>query len=128
MSSRPEVIVFDCRDDDVATLRQASTSSGPLLHAVDSAVAVAHHVVAHRTAAVFIGVGRRSLKNLEIIPVIHAACEGLPVIVIADEDSLDLERRARSRSLFYYFVRPINPREVAAVLKDVLRHERGALR
>jgi DNA-binding NtrC family response regulator len=125
MSSRAEVIIFNCRDDDVAALRQASASAGPLVRAVDSAVAVAHHVVAHRTAAVFIGVGRRSLTNLEVIPVIHTACEGLPVIVIADEDSLDLERRARSRSIFYYFVRPVNPTEVAALLKDVLRHTPG---
>jgi DNA-binding NtrC family response regulator len=125
MSTRAEVIVFNCRDDDVAALRQASVSGGPWVHRVDSAVAVAHHVVARRTAAVFIGVGRRTLKNLEVIPVIHTAREGLPVIVIADEDSLDLERRARSRSIFYYFVRPVNPTEVAAVLKDVLRHTTG---
>jgi len=121
MSSRAEVVVFNCREDDVAAVRQASAPSGPLVHAVDSAVAVAHHVVARPPAAVFIGIGRRSVKNLEVIPVIHSAREDLPVIVIADEDSLDLERAARSRSIFYYLVHPVSPVEVSAVLKDVLR-------
>jgi len=125
MPSRAEVVVFNCREDDVAALRQASASNGPLVRDVDSAVAVAHHVVARRPAAVFIGIGKRSVKNLEVIPVIHTAREGLPVIVIADEDSLDLERRARSRSIFYYLVRPVNPVEVAAVLRDVLRRAAG---
>lgn len=121
MPSRAEVVVFNCREDDVAAVMSASASSGAIVNAVDSAVAVAHNVVARRPAAVFIGIGRRRSENLEVIPVIHTAREGLPVIVIADEDSLDLERRARSRSIFYYLVHPVNPAEVAAVLKDVLR-------
>lgn len=121
MPSHAEVVVFNCREGDVAAPMKASASSGAVVNTVDSAVAVAHQVVARHPAAVFIGVGRRRSKNLEIIPVIHTAREGLPVIVIADEDSLDLERRARSRSIFYYLVHPVDPAEVAAVLKDVLR-------
>jgi DNA-binding NtrC family response regulator len=121
MRSRAEVVVFNCREEDVAVVRKASARTGALVNAVDSAVAVAHHVVARRPAAVFIGIGRRRSKHLEVIPVIHTAREGLPVIVIADEDSLDLERRARSRSVFYYLVHPVDAIEVEAVLKDVLR-------
>jgi len=122
MSSGAEVVVFGCRVHDVAVVREASRSGGARVQVVEDAVAVAHHVVAHRPAAVFIGIGRRRLKNLELIAVIHTAREGLPVIVIGDEDSLDLERRARSRSIFYYLVHPTDPVEVEAVLRDVLRH------
>jgi DNA-binding NtrC family response regulator len=121
MSSSVEVVVFDCREEDVEAVREASTSRGARVHAVDSAVAVAHQVVARRPAAVFIGIGRRRSRSLEVIPMIHTAREGLPVVVIADDDSLDLERRVRSKSIFYYLVHPVDPVEVAAVLKDVLR-------
>jgi DNA-binding NtrC family response regulator len=121
MRSRAEVVIFNCREDDVAAVREASARAGALVNAVDSEVAVAHQVVVCRPAAVFIGIGRRRSKTLEVIPVIHTAREGLPVIVIADEDSLDLERRARSRSVFYYLVHPVDAVEVEAVLKDVLR-------
>jgi DNA-binding NtrC family response regulator len=121
MSSSAEVVVFNCREEDVAAVKEASTSSGALVHAVDSAVAVAHEVVARCPAAVFIGIGRRRSRDLEVIPMIHTVREGLPVVVIADDDSLDLERRARSTSIFYYLVHPVDPVEVAAVLKDVLR-------
>jgi DNA-binding NtrC family response regulator len=122
--AKAEVVLFNCRPDDVAVVEEASAAGGPQPRVVDSAVEVAHRAVACRAVAVFIGIGRRSLKNLDVIPLIHTAHEGLPVIVIADEDSLDLERRARSRSIFYYFVRPLNPREVAAVLRNALRRAR----
>ena len=105
-------------------VRQASASVGPAVRVADNAVEVAHHVVARRPAAIFIGIGRSTLHNLDVIPVIHTAHAGLPIIVIADEDSLDLERRARKRPIFYYLVRPANQAEVAAVLKDVLRRAR----
>jgi DNA-binding NtrC family response regulator len=127
MSSRAEVevVLFSCRQDDVSVVRQASARGGPQVRVVDSAVEVAHQAVASRPAAVFIGIGRRSLKNLDVIPVIHTAREGLPVVVIADADSLELERQARKSSIFYYLVRPLNPAEVTAVLEDVLRRARG---
>lgn len=125
MSCRAEVILFDCHQDDVAVVRQASASGGPVVRVAANAVEVAHHAVLRRPAAVFIGIGKRTLRNLDVIPVIRGAHEGLPVIVIADEDSLDLERRARRRSIFYYLVRPVNQVEVAAVLDDVLRRAGG---
>ena len=45
----------------------------------------------------------------------------MPVIIVAEEDSLELERRARGKSIFYYLVHPIDPSEVEALLKNVMR-------
>lgn len=122
MASRAEVLVFCCRGEDVAVLREVCARAGAVLTIEPSRVEVAHATVARRPIAVFIGMGSGSLKNLDVINVIQAIRSDLPIIVIAEEDSLDLERRARQRGIFYYLVQPIERQEVEAVLKDVLRH------
>lgn len=122
MTARPEVLAFGCREDDLAVLRQASPAGGPVLRVVDTAVDVARQTLARRPAAVFIGVGKPSLTNLDVISVIRVVRSDLPIIVIAEEDSLELERHVRRKNLFYYLVHPIVPAEVAAVLEAVLRH------
>lgn len=96
-----------------------------MLRVVDTAVDVAHQTLARRPVAVFIGLGKPSLTNLDVISVIRAVGSDLPVIVIAEEDSLELERHARRKNLFYYLVHPIVPTEVAAVLEAVLHHAEG---
>jgi DNA-binding NtrC family response regulator len=121
MATCPEVLVFCCHEDDVAVLRQAAGASGSDLCVVDSAVEVAHQTVARRPVAVFVGAGKRSRANLDVVPMIRAVMSDLPVIVIAEEDSLELERSARQKGIFYYIVRPIEGAEAEALLKDVLR-------
>jgi DNA-binding NtrC family response regulator len=122
MSSRAQVLVFCCQEEDIEALRRAAGPQGPALLIAESPVAVTHHVVAGHPLAVFLGVGNSTLEHLDLIPVIHAARRELPVIVIAEEDSLELERKARQKSIFYYLVHPVDPQEIEAVLKDVLRH------
>mgnify|MGYP001567661246 FL=1 len=122
MKSRDEIFIFSCHPQDVAILREASGPQGPVFHAVDSLVEVAHQAATRRPAAVFIGVGDDTLGHLDVIRTIHAVRNDLPVVVIGDHDSLELERRARQQIIFYYLVHPIEREEVEAVLRDVLRH------
>ena len=121
MSAGAEVLVFSCEEDDVQALRAALGTRRLALRILDSPVAVAHHVVTRQPAAVFLGVGSSTLCHLDLIPVIHAARSDVPVIVIGRNDSLDLERRARQASIFYYLLHPIERPEVEAVLADALR-------
>jgi DNA-binding response OmpR family regulator len=121
MVARAEVLVCGCREDDLAVLRTAAGPDGPLLHAVDSPVKVAHEAMADRPAAIVLGVGPDTLANLDVIPVIRAIRSDLPVIVVAADDSLELERTARQRGIFYYLVHPVEKSEARAVLRNVLR-------
>jgi DNA-binding NtrC family response regulator len=125
MATRDEVLVFGCREDDLAVLAEAFGRKGPVLRAVTSATEFAQHAVSHRRLAIVLGVGIRSVSHLDLIPLIRAVRSSLPVIVIADEDSLELERNAREKNIFYYLVHPIGKSEVEAVLKDVLRLAKG---
>jgi DNA-binding NtrC family response regulator len=121
MATREEVLVFGCREDDLAVLEEASGHKGPVLKTATSAAEFARHAVSRRRLAIVLGVGLDSVSHLDLIPLIRAVRGSLPVIVIADEDSLELERSAREKNIFYYLVHPIGKSEVEAVLKDVLR-------
>jgi len=125
MALRPEMLVMGCREDDLAVLRSASGTNGPVVLTVDSAADLAEHAIKRCPTAVILGVSTQTLHHLDLISVLHAAREHLPVIVIAAADSLVLERSARQKSIFYYLVHPIERAEVEAMLQDLLRGPRG---
>jgi DNA-binding NtrC family response regulator len=120
-----ELIVFGCREDDLAVLGQAIGGRGPAVRVERSAAEFAQQAVSRRPLAIVLGVGMRSIAHLDVIPLIHTVRKSLPVIVIAEEDSLELERSAREKNIFYYLVHPIERAEVQAVLKDVQRLSTG---
>lgn len=122
MTSHSEVLVFSCREDDFAVLRSASGVQGPTLRAADSAAELARLAVAGGAAAVVLGFGQETISNLSVVTVIRAVRAELPVIVVAEEDSLDLEKRARQEGIFYYLVHPIEKSEVEAVLTAAIKH------
>jgi DNA-binding NtrC family response regulator len=121
MALRTEVLVFGCREDDLAVLRSVAGPSGATLLAVDSPAELTEHAIRRRPAAVILGVGGQTPDRLDLIPVLRATRDTLPVIVVAEEDSLELERSTRQRSIFYYLVHPVDRAEVEAVLRDALR-------
>lgn len=125
MPFRGEVLVYSCRGEDVVVLREVCGKIDLVLRAEPSRVEVAHATVARRPVAVFIGAGNRSLENLDVINVIQAIRQDLPIIVIAENDSLEVERTAREKGIFYYLVQPVERREVEAVLRDALRHAKA---
>ncbi len=59
---------------------------------------------------------------LESIPVLNDLFPALPIIVVADQDCLETERKAREGKIFYYLLRPVDVPEVRAVLKDAVAH------
>ena len=120
-SSAGEVLVCGCQKDDVRILEEIMGSSGPSVRAIDQPAEMARQAVTRLPVAVFIGLRKRDRARLQIIPVLRAAWKELPVIVIADEGSLELERKARQAGIFYYFVHPLSSEEARAVLNDLLR-------
>jgi DNA-binding NtrC family response regulator len=124
MSVGLEVAVLGCHESDVTTLESAASDKGPRFIILDERAEFAKYAVSHGILAVVLGVSESSLQNLELISVIRAVRSSLPVIVIAATDSLEVERRARQESLFYYLLHPVTGREAKAVLADVLRYSR----
>ncbi len=126
MAPHGEVLVWGCRADDLSVLRHACRLEGQSVLVLKRTAEVARQAASGSPLALVLGIGRRSRTRLDVIPVFRAVRKELPVIVIADEDSLELERRARRAGIFYYLVHPIDSREVKAVLEDLLRHAGSA--
>ena len=123
--SRAEILACCCRSADLAVMRWAVGATGPTLRIVDKPMELARQVVTRRPVAVVLGIGSRTRERADVIPMIDAVRKELPIIIIADEDSLQLERHVRQSPIFYYLVHPVQKREVEALLKDVVRsHDR----
>lgn len=121
MDPRAEMLAYGCREDDLAVLRSAAGVRGPLVLGADSLADFARQAIARRPLAIILGVGRKTIENLQVLAVIRAVRPDQHVIVVADEDSLDLERRVRTESIFYYLVHPVQRPETEAVLRTLLR-------
>jgi len=114
--------MFRCREDDAVVIERAAGPCGAECMRLGSRAEVLHLVATRRPVAVFMGVGDETIGHLDVIPMIRTVGKAPPVIVVAEEDSLELERRARQHPIFYYLVHPLEKNEVKAVLDDVLRH------
>jgi DNA-binding NtrC family response regulator len=121
MSAHPDVLAFGCSEDDISMLRGVFDRIEPDLRVMNDAGELAQQAVTGRPLAIVLGFGKTSVNHLDLIPVIHAVKSELPVIVIADSASLELERTARRERIFYYLVHPIERSEVEEVLQDLLR-------
>jgi len=62
---------------------------------------------------------------LETITAFNDLFPALPVIVLADHESLETERRARQCKIFYYLLRPVDGAEMKAVLQDATAGRTG---
>lgn len=117
--------MLGCRGEDLATLKSASGTVGPRFVSAAREADLVRYVMTHPVSAVILGVSEADQAPLDTIAVLRASRSELPVIVIAADDSLELERRARQEGVFYYLLHPVPKREVEAVLKDLARYPRG---
>jgi DNA-binding NtrC family response regulator len=65
------------------------------------------------------------ISGLDVLPVIHSCYPRLPVIALAGENSLDLERRARVERVFYYLAESVNRDELRSVVASATRQASG---
>jgi CheY-like chemotaxis protein len=120
-----ELLVCGCGREDVEIVRKVCGQGGPRVHVVGKSVEIVQCIATRLPLALFLGIRRRDRGLLRMISVVRSLRKDLPVIVVAEEDSLELERRVRQQGVFYYFVHPLQSPEVEAVLKNLLHRARG---
>ncbi len=116
------ILVFGCDDAATDVMTSCLAARGVDLVAADSQADLVRRVAAHPPLAVVVGVDTSSVGELEVIEMLHAISRVLPVVVIASEDSIEIERRARQAGIFYYVVEPLQREEIEAVMDDLLRY------
>lgn len=122
MTTREAVLVHGCSDEAVAAMTDTLSSRGVAMLVASSLTELLRETVSRTPAAIVLGVQPGAFDELEAISVLHAMRARVPIIVVAREDSLELERKAREENIFYYLVEPIQTEELDAVIEDMLRY------
>lgn len=78
-------------------------------------------ILSKKFKAVILGMDIEGMSGVEVISIVNKIDTTLPIIAIATDDSLEAERRVRSEKIFYYFIKPINGKEMRAVIRDAIR-------
>jgi DNA-binding NarL/FixJ family response regulator len=59
-------------------------------------------------------------QDLGVLHLVRRALPHVPLIVVADDDSLELQRRVQALKPTYYAVRPLESAEIVEALTDAL--------
>jgi len=102
----------------VDTITYLLTEEGYTVEAVNCPSEAIQRLLPGRYGVMVLGVHSEDAEGVGLIPMINRIDRQLPIIVIAADESLDLERRARSGKLFYYTVRPVDGGEIKEVIKE----------
>ncbi len=125
METRREVLALGCHEDDLVLMTETFSRSDLTVRVIDDPGEFARQAVSQRPLAIVLGVRSNTITLLELISVIRAVRHELPVLVIAEDDSLEVERSARQKEIFYYLVHPVERLELEAVLQDLLRYSKS---
>lgn len=113
-----EVLICGSEGRDLAELRQLIARQGYSVETARTPVnAIRRTRVSAFEAVVFV-LDDEDEAWLETITAFNDLFPSLPVIVLAGHGSLETERRARQRKIFYYLLRPVDGAEISAVLRD----------
>ncbi len=87
----------------------------------DSGAGAICEAAAGDLALCVIGVDRQSEGDLDYLSCLNQVDPWLPVIVVNELDSLEMQRKVRSHRVFYYLVEPLDRDEVRAVIDAAAR-------
>jgi len=87
----------------------------------DSGAGAICEAAAGDLALCVIDVSRQSEGDLDYLSCLNQVDPWLPVIVVNDLDSLEMQRKIRSHRVFYYLVQPLDGDEVRAVIDAAAR-------
>lgn len=103
-----------------AALVAAMEAAGLAMEWTASGPAAVSEVLAGNVAVCVVVAGRRNSEGVDFLPCINQINPLLPVIVLSDADSIELQRRIRACKVFYYFVGPLEGDEAREVFRAAL--------
>lgn len=114
--------ILICSSDTalVQSLFQLLSPQGYYIDTADCASDMMQKILSQNFKVIILSLHIKGMDSLQAIPVINRINPQLPIIIVADRASLEIERVARSNKIFYYFVKPIEPEELWSVVKQAL--------
>lgn len=117
----PKVLVFSRKPPEEGGLSSILAEEGFQVEWTDSGPTAICEALAGNLAACVIFVGRNAEREVDYIPCLNRVAPDLPIIVISEHDSVELQRKVRRHRVFYYLLLPLDRDEIKAVLRDATR-------
>ena len=108
-------------------LRKVLQEEGYLVQTVESGVAAIRKILKEKFQVLILDIYMAGIDGFETISILNRIDPHLPIIVITGNDSLQTEKKIRTKDIFYYFVKPFDMKEMKEVVKLALKKcsERG---
>ena len=117
----PKVLVFSRKPPEEGGLTTILADEGFQVEWTDSGPAAICEALSGTLAACIIFVSRNAEREVDYIPCLNRVDPKLPIIVISEHDSVELQRKVRRHRVFYYLLLPIDREEIRAVLRSAVR-------
>lgn len=116
----PKVLVFSRKPQEQGGLKSILAEEGYQVEWTDSGPAAICEALTGTLAACIVFVGRNADREVDYIPCLNRVDPKLPVIVISEHDSVELQRKVRRHRVFYYLLLPLDRAEIHAVLASAV--------
>ena len=117
----PKVLVFSRKPPEEGGINTILADDGYQVEWTDSGPSAICEALSGGLAACIIFVSRTADREVDYIPCLNRVDPKLPIIVISEHDSVELQRRIRRHRVYYYLLLPIDRDELRAVLRGAVR-------
>jgi len=114
-------LVFSRKPPEEGGISTLLAEEGYQVEWTDSGPAAICEALTGKLAACIIFVGRNAEREVDYIPCLNRVDPKLPIIVISEHDSVELQRRIRQHRVYYYLLLPLDRDEIRAVLRSAVR-------
>ena len=114
----PKVLVFSRKPPEEGGIASILSQEGYQAEWTDSGPTAICEALSGALGACIIVVSRNGDREVDYIPCLNRVDPKLPIIVISEHDSVELQRRIRRHRVYYYLLMPINREEIRAVLRS----------
>ena len=117
----PKVLVFSRKPPEEGGISTILAEEGYQTEWTDSGPAAICEALSGALGACIIFVSRTADREVDYIPCLNRVDPKLPIIVISEHDSVELQRKVRRHRVFYYRLLPLDREEIRAVLRSAVR-------
>jgi len=117
----PKVLVFSRRPPTEGGISRLLGDDGYQVMWTDNGPEAICEALSGTLAACVIIVGRNAEREVDYLPCLNRVDPRLPVIVVSDHDSIELQRKVRRHRVFYYLLEPLDQQEFRAVIRSAVR-------